>query len=186
MGLTWAAGWAVFGVLLGASSLVLTWLPWDAFFAVFDAPLPALALPGFVGGVLFSAVLGSAGRHRRFEDLSLPQFAAWGALGGLLLSSVPAAGAAIGLLTMNESGPGAVRLTLTIAGPLTLLSALSAAASLILARRAERRQRDAVNADVIERSGVREETPALPGASGWPADSPDEVRRESPPPQRSR
>lgn len=35
MGLTWAAGWAVFGVLIGISSrLFPNLLPWDAFFNV--------------------------------------------------------------------------------------------------------------------------------------------------------
>ncbi len=64
MGLTWAAGWALFGLLIGVTSILLPWLPWELFFDVFDAPLPALAIPGFVGGVLFSRVLGIAGRRR--------------------------------------------------------------------------------------------------------------------------
>ena len=77
MGLTWAVGWAITGVLVGVASLLLPNLPWDAFFAVFDAPLPALAIPGFVGGAIFSMVLGVVGRRRRFHELSLPRFAAW-------------------------------------------------------------------------------------------------------------
>src|SRR5688500_1288583 len=103
MGVTWAAGWALAGVLIGVTSRLLPGLPWDSFFEVFDAPLPALAIPGFIGGALFSTVLGIAGRRRRFDELSLPRFAAWGALGGLLLSLVPAAPAAVGFLTV---GPG--------------------------------------------------------------------------------
>ncbi len=79
MGLTWAVGWALFGVLIGIASLLLPGLPWDLFFEVFDAPLPALAVRGFVGGAFFSTVLGIAGRRRRFDELSLPRFAAWGA-----------------------------------------------------------------------------------------------------------
>ncbi|MDH4348941.1 MAG: hypothetical protein OEW17_09055, partial [Gemmatimonadota bacterium] len=89
MGLTWALAWALVGLLIGVTSNLLPGLPWDAFFEVFDAPLPALAIPGFVGGALFSMVLGIAGRRRRFAELSLPRFAAWGAVGGLLLSLVP-------------------------------------------------------------------------------------------------
>jgi hypothetical protein len=81
MGLTWAAGWALVGVLIGVTSRLLPSLPWDALFEVFDAPLPALAIPGFIGGALFSVVLGIAGRRRRFDELSLPRFAAWGAVG---------------------------------------------------------------------------------------------------------
>lgn len=139
MGLAWAAGWALFGVLIGATSVLLPGLPWDAFFEVFDAPLPALAIPGFLGGALFSVVLGIAGRRRRFEELSLPRFAAWGAVGGLLVSLVPAAMVAVGLATLSRPDAGLWRLTATIGVPLALLSAASAAGSLMLARKAEAR-----------------------------------------------
>ncbi len=140
MGLAWAAGWAVFGVLIGVTSVLLPGLPWDAFFKVFDAPLPALAIPGFLGGALFSIVLGIAGRRRRFEELSLPRVAAWGAAGGLLVSLVPAAMVAVGLATLGRPEAGLWRLTATIAVPLVLLSAGSAAGSLLLARKAEGRR----------------------------------------------
>ncbi|HEX9165490.1 MAG TPA: hypothetical protein VF862_06240 [Gemmatimonadales bacterium] len=139
MGLTWALGWAVVGLGIGVASLLLPGLPWHRFFDVFDAPLPALAVPGFVGGALFSLVLGVAGRHRRFEELSLPRFAAWGALGGVLLSLVPAAMVAVGLASIGDSGRGLWQLTALVAGPFALLSAGSAASTLLLARRAEQR-----------------------------------------------
>ena len=71
MGLCWAAGWPIGGVLIGVTSNLLPGLPWDAFFEVFDAPLPALAIPGFFGGALFSIVLGIAGRRRRFSEMSV-------------------------------------------------------------------------------------------------------------------
>lgn len=133
MGLTWAVGWALAGVMIGIASKLLPGLPWDSFFEIFDAPLPALAVPGFVAGTLFSAVLGIAGRRRRFDQLSIPRVAMWGALGGLLLSVVPAALVAVGLGTL---GPrfGLWQLTAVIGAPLTLLSAASAAATLMLAR----------------------------------------------------
>lgn len=135
MGLTWAAGWAVGGVLIGVTSVLLPGLPWDFFFEVFDAPLPALAVPGFSGGAIFSIVLGIAGRRRNFNELSVPRFAAWGAVGGLLLSLLPMAMFAVGLAT---PGPGVDlwRSTAVIAGPFILLSSISAAVSLLLARRA--------------------------------------------------
>lgn len=136
MGLTWAAGWALFGVLIGVTSRLLPGLPWDSFFEVFDAPLPALAIPGFFGGALFSMVLGIAGRRRRFDELSLPRFAAWGAVGGLLLSLVPAALVAVGLASLGRPDTGLWKITATISGPLILLSALSACGSLMLARMA--------------------------------------------------
>lgn len=137
MGLTWAVGWALVGVLIGVASNLLPGLPWDAFFYIFDAPLPALAIPGFLGGMLFSTVLGVAGRRRRFEQLSLGRIAIWGALGGVLLSLVPAALVAVGLATMGKEGLGLWDLTAVIVGPLTLLSAASATGTLALARMAE-------------------------------------------------
>jgi hypothetical protein len=140
MGLTWAAGWALAGVLIGVTSILLPGLPWDSFFEFFDAPLPALAIPGFFGGALFSIVLGIAGRRRRFDELSLPRFAAWGAVGGLLLSLVPAAMVAVGLAGLGRPEVGLWQITATISGPLTLLSAVSASGSLMLARRAENRE----------------------------------------------
>ena len=139
MGLTWAVGWAVAGVMIGAASNVTPWLPWDSFFQVFDAPLTMLAIPGFIAGTLFSAVLGVAGRRRRFDELSLPRFAAWGALGGLLLSLVPVIVVITGLASAEGSRHGMWEITGAIAGPFILLSAASAAGSLLLARRAQRR-----------------------------------------------
>jgi hypothetical protein len=137
MGLTWAAGWAVFGILIGVTSLLLPGLPWDAFFDIFDAPLPALAMPGFIGGALFSFVLSVAGRNRRFDELSVPRFAIWGAAGGLLLSLIPGAMVTAGLATIGKDGRGVWDLTTIIAGPLMLLCSASAAGSLILARKAQ-------------------------------------------------
>ena len=139
MGLTWAVAWAIAGLLIGISSRLLPFLPWDSFFAVFDAPLPALAIPGFVAGGLFSVVLGIAARRRRFEELSVPRFAVWGALGGVLLTLFPFALVAVGLASTEGSRFSAGQVIATIAGPFIVLSAASAAGSLWLARRAARR-----------------------------------------------
>jgi hypothetical protein len=166
MGMTWAAGWALVGVLVGVASMLLPGLPWDAFFEVFDAPLPALAVPGFVGGVLFSAVLGIAGRRRRFDELSLPRFAAWGAVGGLLLSLVPDTLCAVGLASRGpEPTFGPWELALVIGGPLMLLSAVSAAGSLALARVAERRELPDLGARVAEVGRTEGEPQELSGES---------------------
>jgi hypothetical protein len=137
MGLTWAAGWAFFGVLLGVTSRLLPGLPWDSFFEVFDAPLPALAVPGFFGGVIFSIVLGIVAHDRKFNELSIPRFAVWGAVGGLLLSLLPAAMVGVGLASLGREGLGLWELTAVIAPPLIALSALSASGSLALARMTE-------------------------------------------------
>ena len=137
MGLTWAFGWAVAGLLIGVASVLLPGLPWDGFFQVFDAPLPALAVPGFFAGVFFSVVLGIAGRRRRFRELSLPRFAAWGALGGLLLTAFPFALVAVGLASREGSHIGTWQILAAITGPFVLLSALSASVTLAVARAAE-------------------------------------------------
>jgi hypothetical protein len=139
-GLTWAVGWAVAGILIGVASILLPWLPWNYFFDVFDAPLPAMAVPGFVGGVFFSIVLGIAGRHRRFRELSLRRFAAWGALGGLLLLLFPFALVAVGLASSEGSSIGAGHAIAVLGPTFILLGTLSAAGTLALARRAERRE----------------------------------------------
>lgn len=134
MGVAWAIGWAIGGLLIGVTSLLIPGA-FDGFFSLFDAPLPALALPGFIGGVVFSMVLGVAARDRSFEDLSLPRFAAWGALGGFLLSLVPL----IAFEGWHADGfaAHALRTWLTIAIPLTVFGTLSASGTLLLARKGE-------------------------------------------------
>lgn len=56
-------------------------------------------------------MLGIAERRRRFDELSLPRFAAWGAVGGVLLSLVPAAMVAVGLASIGGADTAAVGLT---------------------------------------------------------------------------
>jgi hypothetical protein len=85
-------------------------------------------------------VLGIAGRRRRFDELSLPRFAAWGAVGGLLLTLFPFALVAVGLASTEGSELSLWQVIATISGPFILLSAASASASLMLARIAERRE----------------------------------------------
>lgn len=139
MGLTWAAGWALGGLLIGVTSVLLPGLPWGTFFEVFDAPLPAMAIPGFFAGMFFSAVLGIAGRRRPFSELSLPTFAAWGALGGLLLTAFPLVLVGVGLASRGGSSVHPLKALAVITGPFILLSVVSASATLILARKAENR-----------------------------------------------
>ena len=133
MGLVWAIEWAIAGLAIGISSRLVPGLPWHWFFDVFDAPLPALAIPGFFAGIFFSIVLGIAARHRRFHELSLPVFAAWGAVGGLLVTLFPLALSAVGLASLNVSS---WRIVAAVGGPFILLGAASAALTLTLARRA--------------------------------------------------
>ena len=134
MGLIWAIEWALAGLLIGISSKLVPGL-WSWFLEIFDAPLPALAIPGFFAGIFFSIVLGIAARHRRFHELSLPVFAAWGALGGLLLTLFPLALSVVGLASLNVSP---WRILAGVGGPFILMGAASAALSLTLARRSAR------------------------------------------------
>jgi hypothetical protein len=163
MGLTWALGWAIGGVLIGVASVLFPGLPWNAFFEVFDAPLPALAIPGFFGGVFFSSVLGIAGRNRRLSELSLPRFAAWGAIGGLLLSAFPFALVAVGLASSEGSHVGTGQIIAAITGPFVFLSVISASVTLILARIAESRKSREINEGLRNADLTEGEPHALPG-----------------------
>ena len=157
MGLIWAAGWGFVGVLIG-----LSWslgLPMGWFVEIFDAPLLALAVPGFFAGAVFSTVLGVAGRRRRFDELSLPRFGAWGALGGLLLGLTPA-------LVAVSTGGASVAAATVIVGTLTLLSAVSASSSLALARMGEERELLDASADVAEVGLTEGEARELLGGGG--------------------
>lgn len=118
MGLIWAVGGAGIG---GIIEFVANFVPALNFI---DMWIPLFAIPGFVGGMIFSLVIGIAARHRKFEELSVPAFGAWGALGGVLLVALAAA--------IGWGGP-------FLALPFILMSAGGAAGSLAIARMAERR-----------------------------------------------
>lgn len=139
MGITWGVAWAVTGLGIGVASLVTPFLPWDVFFRYFDAPLPALAVPGFIGGLFYSVVLGIAGRNRRFDELSLPRTAFWGALGGLLLALFPGFMVLVGLASLGRPDASLLFLTAVFGVPFMVLGAASATGSLMIARKAERR-----------------------------------------------
>lgn len=133
MGLAWAVAWGPTAVLLG---LIV-----DPDGSMDEMWVAIGALPGFLGGVVFAVMLGVAARRRRFDELSLARFAAWGAVAGLL----------VGLLPFALGDPASDRplwlLALVVVGTITLLSAASAAGSLALARVAERRVLGAGGAD---------------------------------------
>ena len=117
LGMIWAMAWFGAGI-----ALLLVVGPGAA-----DVPFPlGFAMFGFLAGVTFSGVLGIAEGRRRFDQMSLPRFAGWGAVGGLLLSSVFVLAAGLG---------GGV---LMVLGPVfALSSAACAAGSLKLARMAD-------------------------------------------------
>jgi hypothetical protein len=118
MGVTWAAAW-------GAAGLVPRWV----FGVDTDAPLPLVfGVLGFTAGVVFSAVLALTERRRSFDQMSLPRFAAWGAIGGLLLSALFAKAASLGWGDL-----------LAIAPTFAVASAVCASGSLAMAKRAAKR-----------------------------------------------
>lgn len=141
MGLTWAVGWAPIGLLIGLIMGGNRRIP-DGF--PLDDWLVPLTTLGFVGGATFSAVLRIAERRRGFDELSLPRFGVWGALGGLALGMV-----AIAAWQLDAGyGPVFWPRAAVIVGSATTLSEVSACGSLALARRAER--------DSLEPGGANE------------------------------
>lgn len=147
LGITWALCWAPVAVLIG--------------FIVdpdnsMDEMWPAIgAYPGFLGGVVFSIVLGVAARHRRLDELSVPRTAAWGALAGVIVGALP--------FLIGDATTDRVWLLATVViGTITALSAASAAGSLALAQRAERR---AVSSRATAPSLVGEGQPGVPRAA---------------------
>lgn len=143
MGLTWAAGWAPVGMLIALVMEALHGLPVGQLVEIWVLSLGVL---GFVGGAIFSTVLPIAEGRRRFDELSLSRFGAWGALGGLVLGGLAVAGGLVGA----GFGSGLGLREAVIIGTATLLSAGSASGSLALARGAEDRDRLDAGADVPE------------------------------------
>ena len=83
-------------------------------------------------------MLGIAGRDRKFDELSIKRFAAWGAVGGLLLALLPDFLVAVGLASLGIEAMSLWKLTALISAPLVVLGAASASGSLMLARRARK------------------------------------------------
>jgi hypothetical protein len=144
MGVTWAAGWAPIGALAGI---------------VLHAVLPSTSIElgtvvvlnattfaglGFLGGTIFAAVLRLTEGKQRFDALSVPGFAAWGALGGALLGGIA--------VTAGLWGAGSGLLAVGLTGAATMLGAGSAVGSLVLARRAG--DRDLITVGAVARLGV--------------------------------
>jgi hypothetical protein len=81
MGLTWGAAWFAAGMIMMLGFLLTTGSTGA------DVPYPlGFGALGFVAGVTFSGVLGLVEGRRRFDEMSLPRFAGWGAGGGFLFS----------------------------------------------------------------------------------------------------
>ena len=130
MGLTWAFAWFSAGmgllVIVGPNAA--------------DVPFPlGFGLLGFLAGVTFSGVLGLVEGRRRFDQMSLPRFFAWGGLGGLLFSGIFVSLAGLGASTL-----------IVLAPVFGLAGAGCAAGTLALARLAEDQELLDTAADVDE------------------------------------
>jgi len=143
MGLAWATAW------FGAGLILLLIVGFEAA----DVPFPlGFGFLGFLAGVTFSGVLGLVEGRRRFDQMSLPRFAAWGGVGGLLFSAIFVWAAGLGGGNLLVLGP--------VFG---LAGAASAAGSLALARRAGDRGLLEGGADVEEVGLSEDETRDLLG-----------------------
>ena len=129
MGFTWGAAWSVAG-------LVPRWL----FGFNPDVPFPLVfGVLGFIAGVIFSGLLMLTEGRRGFEQLTLPRFAAWGAVGGVLLSAIFTRAVSLGWAD-----------ALAIAPTFAVASAICASGSLALARRAGMRELPDISGDSAE------------------------------------
>jgi peptidoglycan/LPS O-acetylase OafA/YrhL len=126
----------------GTVAMVLTWtLVWGLGFGglmelydphgeIGDVWPTALAIPGFIGGVVFSALLWIAEGRRSFDEVPLIRSVMWGVVTGLVL----------GLLTIpakvGDVSPGAAGMI----GIATVLGAVAAIGSAVFFRLLARRQ----------------------------------------------
>ena len=150
MGLTWALAWFGAGLVL----LLIVGV------GAADVPFPiGFGVFGFFAGVTFSGVLAVVEGRRRLDQMSLPRFAGWGAVGGLLLCGIFVTVTALA----GETTP--LRHLSVLAPVFSLAGAGSSAGVLALARRAERGLLDA-GEDVDEAKLTEDEARELLGGGG--------------------
>ena len=99
----WVVGWG-----LGFGGIMEAFVDPDG--KIQDVWPTLLAVPGFIGGILFSGMLAFGESGRRFDDISLIRFAIWGAVTGIVLGVLtipaevgdvsPGAGGMIGIATI--------------------------------------------------------------------------------------
>lgn len=138
MGLTWAAAWFGAGMIMVLGLLLITGTrP--------DVPIPLVfGVFGLVAGVTFSGVLSLLEGRRRFAQMSLRRFAAWGAAAGFLLSTAF-------VLAVAGAGDPAFLWNLVGLGPIfAAAGAGSAGGSLVLARRADHPELLEANEDMAQ------------------------------------
>lgn len=149
LGLCWAAAWFGAGILLARVPGFSSDLP----FALLFAPL------GFATGIVFSGIFMVVERRQTLDRVSYSRLALWGVAGGLLLSGLFAVAAAL-------RGQNFWSEFLVFGPPLVLASAVCAAGSLAMARRAERRALRGPRGGPVEDALPEDEQPARLGGRG--------------------
>lgn len=96
MGLTWAFFWAIISVFTGVITELLSGFSLETHID----PLAALALPGFIVGVIFYTVVRFKAGDLQLGSLPLPKIAFLGAMVGLLMGVI-----ALFMGTPNERFP---------------------------------------------------------------------------------
>lgn len=131
LGLTWAIAWFAAGM-----ALLLVVGPDAA-----DVPFPlGFGMFGFLSGALFSGVVSLFEGRRRLDQLSIPRFGAWGAVGGLLLSG--------GFVATVALVDGTILPLFVLAPVFAVAGGASAAGTLALARVADDTEALKTGADV--------------------------------------
>ena len=132
MGLTWGAAWLGAGLVIMLGFLLMTGSTGA------DVPYPlGFGALGFLAGTTFSGVLGLVEGRRRFDQMSLPRFTGWGAVGGLLLSTM-----FVATVSLVED-PTFIRNLPLLGAVFSGAGAACAGGALMLARRAERQMLEA-------------------------------------------
>lgn len=136
MGVIWAGGGFAIG---GVIELLDNVLPGGVSFASrVDMWPQTLAIPGFIGGLLFSVILMIAGGRSPLHTRSVRHFATWGALAGVLL----------GVIAMGIGAPW------PFIGVTAAAGALGGTASLLFARMANRRELLGVQPELVLKAKV--------------------------------
>jgi hypothetical protein len=125
MGLVWGVTWAVIGGGIMEAFV-------DPHGEILDMWPQTLGVIGFVGGVVFSILLGLVAGRRRFAELSFAQFALLGVAAGVLQ----------GAFAMTFGAPATFIVFTAVA------SAIAGCASLALARMAQGRRSLRAHTDV--------------------------------------
>jgi hypothetical protein len=122
-------GSAVLGAVVYVTVDATTWGLAEAAYSL----ARQFATAGFIAGGVFSVGVRIADGRRRFDQLAIPRFAAWGAVGGCMLG---------GLLILRGVNLGVeagefVKVVSLVTMLNTILGAASAAGTLAIARRSD-------------------------------------------------